>query len=171
MRTSVSRPPGHRRTCASTGPQGAKATGSTFDAWLGSDRVAIAPCCVSLNRRDARSRFYTPLLACACAAALFLSGGCSSPLQVNGPPSRTLSLVAGQKVDVRLQTVGPGEYSSPPTVSSSAVRFLGVSLVGPYVPAGPTQVFRFIALAPGQAIVAFHHTGLDPEVDDTINVR
>ena len=102
---------------------------------------------------------------------LLLSEGCSSPLEVNGAPSRTLSLLAGQEVEVKLQTIGPGEYSSPPSISSSAVRFLGVSLVGPYVPAGPTQVFRFMAVAPGQAMVAFHHTGIDPEVDDTMNVH
>lgn len=102
---------------------------------------------------------------------LLLFGCASNPLEVNGAPSQTLSLVAGQEVDIKLQTVGPGEYSSPPTVSSSAVRFLGASLVGPYIPAGPTQVFRFMAVVSGQAIVAFHHTGVNSEVDDTINVH
>ena len=120
---------------------------------------------------DARARVRHAVARCLAIGAGFLCAACSSPLEVNGAPSRTLSLAVGQEVDVRLQTIGPGQYASPPAISSSAMRFLAVSFVGPPVPAGPTQLFRFAAAAPGQAIVAFHHTGLDPEVDDTMNVH
>ena len=78
---------------------------------------------------------------------------------------------AGTEFTVTLQTIGPGEYSSPPSVSSAAVHFHDVSLVSPYVPAGPTQQFRFAAMMPGKAIVVFQHTGFTPTVEDTVNVR
>jgi hypothetical protein len=51
------------------------------------------------------------------------------------------------------------------------VHFLDASLVGPYVPAGPTQQFRFAALVPGKAIVVFQNTGMTTTVEDTVNVR
>lgn len=70
-----------------------------------------------------------------------------------------------------LQTVGPGEYESPPSVSSPALRFLDESLVSPSVPAGPTQLFRFRAEARGTAVVTFYDTGDDPTVEDTVLVR
>ncbi len=116
-------------------------------------------------------RFWPTILCGLVMGTGLLSEACSDPLEVNGAPPRTLALQVGQEVDMRLQTVGPGEYSSPPTISSSAVRFLGASVVGPYVPAGPTQVFRFMAVARGQAVVTFHHTDDDPEVRDTMNVH
>jgi hypothetical protein len=72
--------------------------------------------------------------------------------------------------DIRLQTVGPGEYEAP-GISSPAVRFTGVSLVPPFVPAGPTQVFRFQALNPGRATLTFHHSGMSPDVSDTVVVH
>ena len=82
-----------------------------------------------------------------------------------------MSLAIGDELGIKLQTVGPGEYSSPPAITGSAVRFLGVALVGPYVPAGPTQVFRFKAVALGQAIIQFEHTDRNPAVNDTVVVR
>src|SRR6266849_893637 len=134
-----------------------------------------SPCGRHARQRRAlqvRPPRFLPRMLCGLVMGTGLrSEACSNPLEVHGDPSRTLSLLLGQEVDVKLQTVGPGEYSSPPTVSSSAVRFLGASFVVQYVPSGPTQVFRFMAVAPGQAIVVFHHTGANPEVDDTMNVH
>jgi hypothetical protein len=77
----------------------------------------------------------------------------------------------GEELSITLQTIGPGEYQSPPAVSSSAVRFLDVAYVSPSVPAGPTQRFRFKAEAPGHAIVTFRHSGSTPMVSDTVEVR
>ena len=49
-----------------------------------------------------------------------------------------ISVVASQVFIVTLQTVGTGEYVSPPGISSSAVQFLGVTLGDPE-PTGPTR--------------------------------
>jgi hypothetical protein len=103
--------------------------------------------------------------------ALLLAACSAEPLSQNGEPGRTLSVRAGQKLDLELQTIGPGEYASPPAVSSPAIQFLGVALVSPAVPAGPTQRFSFQAMAPGTAIIVFHHSGQNPTVEDTVSVR
>ena len=105
------------------------------------------------------------LAACACGGKDPLS------VSIDGATSRSLTVPAGTQFTVTLQTIGPGEYASPPAISSGAVRFLDVSLVSPYVPAGPTQRFRFAATAPGTAIIAFQHTGNDRAVEDTVRVR
>ena len=103
--------------------------------------------------------------------ALLLAACGLEPLAVNGSPSRTLSLVVGQELDLTLQTIGPGEYESPPTLSSPSIRFLDVAFVTPTVPAGPTQRFRFKAEAPGQTIILFLHSGSNPAVSDTVEVH
>lgn len=77
----------------------------------------------------------------------------------------------GTEFTVTLQTIGPGAYSRPPSVSSGVVRFLDASQVSFTVPAGPTQQFRFVALIPGKAIGVFQNTGRTPTVEDTVNVR
>ena len=82
----------------------------------------------------------------------------------------TISVVASQVFFVELQTIGAGEYVSPPGISSSAVHFLGVTLGEP-VPAGPTQRFRFQAVQSGRAIITFRHTGQGPTVQDTVVVQ
>ena len=104
-------------------------------------------------------------------AALGLTGCGQGPLAANGAPSHTLTITAGRGLEVILQTIGPGEYASPPLVSSSGVRFLDVGLVTPAVPAGPTQRFRFEAVGPGVAVIVFQHTGQGPTIEDTIIVR
>ena len=103
--------------------------------------------------------------------ALGLMGCGQGPLEANGAPSHTLTITAGRGLEVILQTIGPGEYESPPLVSSSGVRFLDVGLVTPAVPAGPTQRFRFEAVGPGVAVIVFHHTGQGPTIEDTIIVQ
>jgi hypothetical protein len=103
-----------------------------------------------------------PVLA-ACSADQVLS--------VNGITTRTMSVRIGQALDITLQTIGPGQYVSPPSVSSGSLRFLDAAFVGPFVPAGPTQRFRFEAVAPGQTVITFSHTGWNPAVQDTVNVH
>lgn len=95
----------------------------------------------------------------------------SGPLEVEFEPSHSLTISAGRELDVTLGTVGPGDYASPPTISSTAVRFLDVQLVAPYVPAGPRQQFRFMAVGPGDAVITFHHTDGGPTVEDTVRVH
>jgi hypothetical protein len=94
-----------------------------------------------------------------------------APLGITGSKSRVLNIVVGQELHVTLQTVGPGSYESPPSVSSAAMRFLSVGLVSPTVPAGPTQQFRFKGEAPGEAIIVFRHSGISPTVTDTVRVH
>jgi hypothetical protein len=103
--------------------------------------------------------------------ALACGGNNPVSVSIRGDTSQSLTVPAGTNFTVTLQTIGPGEYSSPPSVSSGAVHFLDASLVGPYVPAGPTQQFRFAAMVPGKAIVVFQNTGMTTTVEDTVNVR
>jgi len=107
------------------------------------------------------------------AVAFLAACGGDNPAGISftGSPSRTVTVPAGTEFSVTLQTIGPGDYSSPPTVSSSSVRFLDVSQADLSVPAGPTQRFRFLAMSAGGAIVTFRHTDSNPTVEDTVQVR
>lgn len=97
--------------------------------------------------------------------------GCGqAPLEANGVPSQTLSIKAGRELELTLYTTGPGEYASPPLVSSPAVRFLDVRLGVPN-PAGPIQRFRSEAVRPGVAVIVFQHTVQGPTIEDTVNVH
>jgi len=104
-------------------------------------------------------------------AALALVACGQGPLEANGIPSHTISITAGRELDLTLQTIGPGEYASPPLVSSAVVRFLDVREVGPPVPAGATQRFRFATVGPSVAVIVFHHTAEGPTIEDTVDVR
>jgi hypothetical protein len=112
------------------------------------------------------------------AALLFTTLGCGAKnpvsVSIKSNSNQTLTVPAGTEFSVTLQSIGPGEFASPPTVSSGAVQFLDVSIVGPNVPAGPKQQFRFNATTRGNAIIVFRHTGAGgPEmlpVEDTVRV-
>ena len=104
-------------------------------------------------------------------AVLSLLGCGAGPFEVAFEPSHSLSISAGRELDVTLGTVGPGEYASPPTISSSAIQFLDVEEVGPAVPAGPRQRFRFRAVAAGDAVITFHHTAGGSTIEDTVHVH
>jgi hypothetical protein len=71
---------------------------------------------------------------------------------------RTITVGVGDAIEIKLGTVGPGEYGTP-VVSSSSIRFVSVEVVGPYTPGGPTQLFHFEAVARGQATIAISHDG------------
>ena len=111
-------------------------------------------------------------------SAIAVVTGCSNDvLGANGIPSRTLSLKVGEALELTLQSIGPGEYASPPAISSTSLRFLDVSLVTPAVPAGVTQKFRFRGQAAGRAVIAFEHTGQSSDpgagltIQDTVQVH
>lgn len=72
----------------------------------------------------------------------------------------TVSAMRGEELDVKLTNVGSYTFDNP-VLSSGAVRFDGVSIVPPYTPGGPTQLFRFTAAAPGGATLNIPKTG-DP---------
>jgi hypothetical protein len=126
------------------------------------------PVNVSVERSRAL-RYLASIIVIAFVAAC----GSDNPvgISITGSTSRTFTVPAGFQFSVTLQTIGPGEYSSPPAVSSSAVQFRDMSQVIPVVPAGPTQRFRFLATGPGSAIVRFTHTDRNPIVEDTVLVR
>lgn len=90
-----------------------------------------------------------------------------------GPAQRNqrVSVRVGERIEVVLQTIGSGEYAEPPAISSPAVTFLDVASCGDPVPAGPRQCFHFRAVAPGRAVLTFTHTGNNPPVVDTVDVR
>ena len=90
---------------------------------------------------------------------------------LTGADDHSVTVPVGGEVSLTTVTVGPGEYESPPAISPAILRFVTVEYVGPYTPGGPRQQFHFAALAPGQAVVRFHHTGYDPDVVDTVVVR
>ena len=109
-----------------------------------------------------------PILASLTASAC----GGKNPVAVSiVGRSQSLAVPVGTQFNVTLQTIGPGEYTSPPTVSSAAVHFLDVAQTTLTVPAGPTQRFRFDATTRGNAIIVFQHTGNNPTVEDTVDVR
>ena len=110
-----------------------------------------------------------PILAILAAPAC----GGKNPVSVSimGSNSQSFTVPAGAEFTVTLQNIGPSEYSSPPPVSSGAVQFLDVSIVGPNAPGGSKQQFRFNAATRGTAIVAFQNTGMNRTVEDTVQVR
>ena len=54
----------------------------------------------------------------------------------NSDSGRSVAAAVGSEIDVTLQTIGPGQYGIP-TLSSTSVRFLGVSMAGSPNPGGP----------------------------------
>ena len=122
----------------------------------------------SVSLRRSRTRVI-PVLVLLSASAC----GGKNPvgLAIVGSTSQSVTVPAGDQFTVTLQTIGPGEYSSPPTVSSGAVQFIDVGQVTPVVPAGPTQRFRFDAVSRGKAVIVFQHTGNNRTVEDTVDVR
>ena len=74
---------------------------------------------------------------------------------------RTVVVAVGDKIEVTLQTIGPGQYGNP-IVSSASVVFLGESSAGAPNPAGPTQLYRFEAVAAGRADITIPRTGGPP---------
>jgi len=84
--------------------------------------------------------------------------------------NRHVSAQVGERIDITLQTVGPGEYASPPALSSPSVLFVDVAFCGT-LPAGVTQCFHFRAASPGQAVLTFTHTGSNLTVQDTVDVH
>jgi hypothetical protein len=108
---------------------------------------------------------------------VFLSGlglaACArtGPFEASGSPSRSLSVAVGEEMIIQIGGVGPG-YSSPPTITGSAIVFLEETYPpGAATPGGVLQLFHF----KGQAIVLFHNpagsANIFPDVIDTVVVR
>ena len=112
-----------------------------------------------------------PALVAAVGAALFAVScagvaGPRSAISLNNADSgRTIGALAGDELEITLQTIGPGEYGSP-VLSSGSIRFLGESSPGPQNPGGLRQLFRFEAVSTGRAEITIPHVGGFPEPGD-----
>lgn len=92
-------------------------------------------------------------------------------LSLNGTDQgEKVSTKVGQEIIVTLQTVGPGQYETP-RISSSSVRFEGSSFPKEQIPAGPRQVYRFVAAAVGQAKIEILHSQRNPAYQITFQVK
>jgi len=111
-----------------------------------------------------------------CAAALVVSTACSSAneddaLTLSGADNgSSVAAHVDQEVDITLQTIGPGEYSTP-SMSSASVRFLDVSIPPNPNPGGVKQNFRFMAESVGTAVITIPHTERSEPFEITIAVE
>jgi hypothetical protein len=80
----------------------------------------------------------------------------------NGNTGQSVVAAVGEKIEVTLQTVGPGQYGDP-IVTSGSVKFLEESSAGTPNPGGPRQLYRFEAVSSGQANITIPHTGGLPD--------
>jgi hypothetical protein len=93
-------------------------------------------------------------------------------LSLNGTDQgKHVSTKVGQEIIVTLQTIGPGGQYEAPRVSSSSVRFEGSYFPKEQVPAGPTQVYRFMSAAAGEAKVDIPHSGENRAYQITVHVK
>jgi hypothetical protein len=105
------------------------------------------------------------------------ASACAPDAIVSVPPdsqNRTVQVSVGQELHIALGNVGSAEYESPPQISSPAISFLGVDIIPPFTPAGPTQQFRFKAAQRGVAAIHFRRLlgeSVVQTVDDTVVVR
>jgi hypothetical protein len=111
--------------------------------------------------------------AISLVAFAFLANGCGDEgtLSIIGPSSRTVHTRVGYRVNVELATVGPGQFASPPAISTDVVRFLDLTYLGPPNPGSQTQRFSFVAEKSGLAVVRFVAEFGDQVVEDTIIVH
>jgi predicted RNA-binding protein with TRAM domain len=68
----------------------------------------------------------------------------------NSDSGRTVTLAAGDELDVTLSAIG---NQGDPSVSSTAIQFEGSSVVGPANPGGPTLRYKFTAVRRGEAAI------------------
>lgn len=118
------------------------------------------------TRPTRRGRFVSALAAAAALAC----GSDPVSVAVTDTRSQTVRVPVGADFSVKLGTVGPGSYTPPAISAPSVVHYATVEEVGPNVPAGVRQLFHFKAAARGQAILTFTHTGIDPTIQDTVQV-
>lgn len=116
-------------------------------------------------------------IASSIAATIILATACGpEPLGVVvGTPGDTLQIAVNQQLEIALQNIGPGEYLSPPTITSESdgtvLRFLDAALACPCPPAGIRQRFRFEGRTRGVATVAFRQSYNDRVVTAVVSVH
>jgi hypothetical protein len=89
-----------------------------------------------------------------------LSANCSGTAEPVGLTAQDngsdLNLVMQQAVFLTLQTIGPGQFGEP-VISSAAASFEGMTFPKAQNPGGPTQLYRFRAVADGTALITIPH--------------
>jgi len=70
----------------------------------------------------------------------------------------TVTIEVHQGIDVRLQTVGQGQFETP-VVSGAAVRFVRLAIDSPQNPDGPLQRCEFEGAEAGGADIEIPHSG------------
>jgi hypothetical protein len=74
----------------------------------------------------------------------------------NANNEQRVASVVGQRIEIKLATIGPGNYGDP-SVSSPAIRFR--NMAWPLQnPGGPTQIYIFDAMAEGEAEIRIPHS-------------
>jgi len=109
-----------------------------------------------------------PLIGLALLTACHSDDSTSPDLTENH--GETIRVIPSEVFTITLETVGTGEYISPPRISSPAVQFM-VVVPGPPGSDGPTQKFRFLAAQSGTAVITFLHNGQSPSIQDTVIVQ
>jgi len=131
--------------------------------------LAVQPIEYGISRF--RTRFVAELFA---VVGLFHVGCSSGPTTFTQADSGKVVLaMLGDEMDVKLSSIGPSSYGDP-VLSSNSVQYLSVAVVGPYTPGGPTQLFKFKAVAQGQCAITIPKvndpTGTLPAFTSTVNV-
>ena len=81
----------------------------------------------------------------------------------NADSGSTVVAAVGDKIELTLQTIGPGQYGTPSS-SSVSVSFLGESSPpGQPNPGGVRQLYRFAVVASGRADITIPHSGSPPQ--------
>ncbi|HEY4933981.1 MAG TPA: hypothetical protein VII23_20645 [Terriglobales bacterium] len=128
---------------------------------------------------NSRSGFFLAALSMfwmLCGSAGGQNGGISAngkqrALLLNVDSSgRQVVATVGQKIEITLQTIGPGSYEETPQISSPAIRFENVHSGWPQNPGGPTQVYIFRAAAQGKAEIQIPHINSEPMMRPTFVV-
>jgi hypothetical protein len=117
------------------------------------------------------SRSAVFLAALALWTASWRESGTQKVLSLNrANDGQHVAATVGQPIEITMQTIGGGQYGTP-QISSTAVRFEGSAFKPPREqnPGGPTQVYRFTAVAEGEAQVRIPHTA--ENVTFTVTIR
>jgi hypothetical protein len=101
------------------------------------------------------------------------TGEAQKVLSLNrGNDGKRVTAAVGQRIEIKMQTIGGGQYGAP-EISSPAVR--GDSPAFVYakfaVPAGPTQIYGFTAVAEGEARIRIRHTSENATFTVTVRVK
>ena len=83
--------------------------------------------------------------------------GAPAPAELTSQADGTsVSLALNQELHLLLETIGPGIYGEP-AISSTGIRFEGMTFPSTQKPGGSTQLFKFRAVADTGAVLTIPH--------------